>query len=154
MGIREENHMLIHADTNHADLFPSDSIIPASIPEDDTDRDQWLTPKEKYISVNACAPMFPSTLSRLHLLKELPLPPAEATASLLSVKSRLARAESVQDTFATDVAELRLRSVLLLQRWTKVGVQAAGHCWANWEERLMDVDKVVRRAEFAKALNK
>ena len=89
-------------------------------------------------------------VSRLHLLKDLSVPPPELTASLLCVKPRLARAEAVQDCFAEDVAALRLRSVLLLQRWIKIGIQSAGHCWADWEERLLEVEKMVRRAEVAR----
>ncbi|MCJ1327940.1 hypothetical protein MMC10_004615 [Thelotrema lepadinum] len=137
--------------SKYTDLFPSDTLIPSAISEDDEDNGADPAPREQLTTVNACAPMFPSTLSRLNLLKDLPIPPTETTASLLSIKPRLTRAETVQDSFASDVAELRLRSILLLQRWTKVGVQAAGHCWADWEERLMEVEQIVRRAEHAKA---
>ena len=138
-------------DSKYTELFTSDTLIPAAIPEDDEDDRPEPTSKEQLVTVNACAPMFPSTLSRLNLLKDLPLPQSETTASLLSIKPRLTRAETAQDLFASDVAELRLRSILLLQRWVKVGVQAAGHCWADWEERLMEIEKIVRRAEHAQA---
>ena len=111
----------------------------------DTSLDEQLT------TVNACATMFPALVSRLNLLKDSPVPPSEATASILSIKPRLDRAESVQDSLAADVSQLRLRSILLLQRWVKVGVQAAGHCWADWEERLLEVERTVRRAEVAQA---
>ena len=106
---------------------------------------------EKLTVVDACATMFPPAVSRLNLLKDSPVPAPEATSTILSVKPRLARVEQVQDMFAADVAELRLRSILLLQHWVKLGVQAAGHCWADWEERLLEVEKIVRRAEFDEA---
>lgn len=143
--------MLMTGDIDFPELFPSDTLTPSDLSADDQEHEDETTLKQQLTVVDACATMFPSAVSRLNLLKDSPMPPSHTTASLLSLKPRLNRAEMVQDSLAADLAELRLRTVLLLQRWVKVGIQAAGHCWADWEERLLDVERLVRRTERAKA---
>ena len=142
--------MLTTKDSEFSELFPSDGIIPSSIPDEDEKDASKAPPEEQLNVVNACTTMYPSLVSRLNLLNDLKIPPPEATAALLAVKPRLTRAEVVQNSLAEDIAQLRLRSILLTQRWMKVGIIAAGHCWADWEERLMEVEKIVCRVEFAK----
>ena len=40
-----------------------------------------------------------------------------------------------------------MRSARALQRWYEVGVVGSGECWAEWEGRLGDVEREVRRVE-------
>jgi hypothetical protein len=38
----------------------------------------------------------------------------------------------------------------VLQRWYEVGLVGSGECWAEWEGRLEDVEREVRRREVIK----
>ena len=42
---------------------------------------------------------------------------------------------------------LAKRSGILLLRWYDGSVIGAGRCWVDWEARLREAEKVVRRAE-------
>lgn len=52
-----------------------------------------------------------------------------------------------QDEQAREISELRVRTARVLQRWYEVGVVGSGECWAEWEGRLEDVEREVRRRE-------
>lgn len=56
----------------------------------------------------------------------------------------------VQEEQARDVAALRVRTARVLKRWYEVGVVGSGECWAEWEGRLEDVEREVRRAEVVR----
>lgn len=45
------------------------------------------------------------------------------------------------------MAELRARSARAIQRWYEVGVLGEGECWTEWEGRVVQVEKGVRREE-------
>lgn len=45
------------------------------------------------------------------------------------------------------MAELRTRSARVIQRWYEVGVLGESECWSEWEGRVVEVEKRVRRAE-------
>jgi len=40
----------------------------------------------------------------------------------------------------------------VLQRWYELGVLSSGECWAEWDGRLMEVEKRVRRTENAREI--
>ena len=42
---------------------------------------------------------------------------------------------------------LRMRTAAVLQRWYEVNVLGGSECWSEWEGRLMEVEKTVRRRE-------
>lgn len=46
-----------------------------------------------------------------------------------------------------EVAELRERSARVVERWVEVGVMGMGEVWGEWEERLKDCQREVRRCE-------
>lgn len=52
------------------------------------------------------------------------------------------------------MAELRTRSARVIQRWYEVGVLGESECWSEWEGRVVEVEKRVRREEgrMAKAV--
>lgn len=52
------------------------------------------------------------------------------------------------------MAELRTRSARVIQRWYEVGVLGGSECWSEWEGRVVEVEKRVRREEgrMAKAV--
>ena len=107
-----------------------------------------LTTAELLAIVNSCATLYPTTASRLNAIKDLPVPPAESSASLIRLQPRLAKVELLQDSQAREMAELRTRSASVIQRWYEIGVLGQSECWAEWEGRLGNVEKTVRRREI------
>lgn len=96
------------------------------------------------------ATAFPETASRLASLNDLPVPDAAASASLIELRPQMERVAQMQDEHAKSVAELRVRSARALQRWYEVGLVGVGECWAEWEGRLEEVEREVRRGEVAR----
>lgn len=45
------------------------------------------------------------------------------------------------------MAELRIRSARVIQRWYEVGVLGESECWSEWEGRVVQVEKRVRKGE-------
>ena len=97
--------------------------------------------------IDSCAPSYHTTASRLSAIKDLPIPPAEASALLVSLQPRLSRLELLQDEQSREMAELRTRSARVIQRWYEVGVLGESECWSEWEGRVVEVEKRVRREE-------
>ena len=106
-----------------------------------------LSAPEIQAIVNSCAPTYQTTASRLNAIKDLPIPPAEASVSLISLVPRLSKLELLQDEQAREVADLRTRSARTIQRWYELGVLGESECWTEWEGRLVQVEKRVRREE-------
>ena len=98
-------------------------------------------------TVLAHAPLYAATNSQLQSLKDLPLPPASASAALIGLHPRLTLLEERRERQAAEVSELRDRSAKLLQRWYEIGVLGRGECWQEWDERVGRVEQKVRREE-------
>jgi hypothetical protein len=97
--------------------------------------------------VLAHASAFPETASRLTSLKDLPVPSAAKSALLVDLKPRIEQARTVQEKQMHEVSELRVRSARLVERW--VGLQVGvGECWADWEGRMTEAERELRRVEF------
>lgn len=60
----------------------------------------------------------------------------------------MAKLDSLQESQAKEMAELRSRSASVIQRWYELGVLGGGQCWTEWEGRVADVEKVVRQEEM------
>ena len=112
-----------------------------------TDVPTTLSTREILAIVDSCAPSYQTTASRLNALKDLPVPAAEASASLASLHPRLLKLELLQDEQAREMAELRTRSATAVQRWYELGVLGESECWTEWEGRVVEVEKMVRRQE-------
>ena len=112
-----------------------------------TDVPTTLSTPEILAIVNSCAPSYQTTASRLNAIKDLPIPPAEASASLISLHPRLSELELLQDEQAREMADLRTRSARAIQRWYELGVLGESECWTEWEGRVVEVEKKVRREE-------
>lgn len=67
------------------------------------------------------------------------------------MQQSLARAQAAQQAQENELSELRERTAKLLARWHQDSVLASGERLANWEERLLDVERVIRRREVAQA---
>ncbi|PGH09995.1 hypothetical protein GX51_00261 [Blastomyces parvus] len=93
------------------------------------------------------ASAFPETASRLTSLKDLPIPAASLSTSLIELQPRLDRLAAVQEEQAAEIAALRARSALVAERWVEVGVLGGSEVWAEWEGRIERVERGVRRLE-------
>ena len=82
-------------------------------------------------------------------MKDTPVPTSKESAEFLALGPRLDRAEDWWDIIAKDVEALRGRTILLKQRAYKICNLSVLQCWAEYEERLMECEKIVRRAEIA-----
>ncbi|KAI7971571.1 hypothetical protein EIK77_002572 [Talaromyces pinophilus] len=106
-----------------------------------------LTTQNLASIVLSYATAFPETASRLSSLKDLPIPDAHASTALIELQPRLQKLLSIQEQQAIEISELRARSARLLQRWYELGVLGNSECWAEWESRLEDVEREVKRRE-------
>ncbi|KAJ5794895.1 hypothetical protein N7457_001494 [Penicillium paradoxum] len=123
------------------DLFQT--TPPQEIPE-------GLTTQTLASIVLSYATAFPETASRLTSLNDLPVPDAESSAALIELQPQLDRVAQMQNEQAAEISELRIRTARVLQRWYDVGIVGSGECWAEWEGRLEDVEREVRRREVTR----
>ncbi|KAK6007092.1 hypothetical protein QM012_006100 [Aureobasidium pullulans] len=93
------------------------------------------------------APSYQATAARLTSLQDLPLPDPSSSASLIHLLPRLQRAADRQENQQQTIAQLRHQSLALLARWYGSAIIGMDECWTEWEARLLDQEKLVRRAE-------
>ncbi|THC98373.1 hypothetical protein EYZ11_002154 [Aspergillus tanneri] len=106
-----------------------------------------LTTQNLASIVLSYASAFPETASRLTSLNDLPIPDARTSASLIELQPRLDKLAQTQEDQAKQISELRIRTARALQRWYEVALLGGGECWAEWEGRLEDVEREVKRQE-------
>lgn len=73
------------------------------------------------------------------------IPNPSVSADLISLVPRINRAEVVQQAQAKEIADLRRRSAALLERWYLLGIEGVNECFAEWDERALEVDKILSR---------
>lgn len=129
------------SDDRNPDLFQTTSLH--QIPE-------GLTTQTLASIVLSYATAFPETASRLTSLNDLPVPDAQSSAALINLQPQLDRLAQTQSEQAAEISELRVRTARVLQRWYDVGLVGSGECWAEWEGRLEDVEREVRRGEVVR----
>lgn len=83
----------------------------------------------------------------------MPIPPAELSTQLIDLQPRIAKVETLQAAQNTDIAELRERSAVVIQRWYTVDILRAGESWAELEGRVEQVEQKVRKTALAKRLD-
>ncbi|KAH0017882.1 hypothetical protein KCU78_g7383, partial [Aureobasidium melanogenum] len=96
------------------------------------------------------APSYQATAARLTSLQDLPLPDPSSSAALIHLLPRLQRAAHRQENQQQSIAQLRHQSLAFLARWYDSAIIGMDDCWTEWEARLMDQEKLVRRAEADK----
>lgn len=101
--------------------------------------------------VLAHAPLFASSTSQLQSLKDLPLPPATASAALISLQPRLTAFREAQCRQDTEIDQLRARTARVLQRWYEVSVLDVGDCWQEWDGRIRRAEQTIRRQELRRS---
>lgn len=97
------------------------------------------------------APLYTSTSSRLQTLQTLQIPPAAHSASLMNAKSRLDQLRARQEKLDSEVLDLTDRSARAAEWWISNGVVGMGELFEDWDERLQDMGRVVRRQERRRA---
>ncbi len=100
--------------------------------------------------VLSMASLFPATVSRLTSMEDLPVPPTETYTEILNELPRIQKLSAVQERQAHEVAQLRHRSALALERWYRLSIIGSGECWAEWDARIHQAEQKVRRVEMAK----
>ncbi|CUS07379.1 unnamed protein product [Tuber aestivum] len=104
-----------------------------------------LTPCEKLSTALTAAPSIHATSSQLTSIRDTPIPDPNVSADLIALLPRINRTEIMQQTQAREIAELRRRSAALLERWYLLGVEGVNECFAEWDERTLEVDKLLSR---------
>ncbi|KAL8716430.1 MAG: hypothetical protein Q9220_000337 [cf. Caloplaca sp. 1 TL-2023] len=135
------------------DLLQLQSAHPALFKSSDSDVNAMpsgLSTEEILAIVTAHAPLYPLTASRLISIHDTPIPSTSLSTSLMALQPRLAELESLQETQIRTMAALRARSANAIQRWYELGVLGQGDCWADWEGRMEECEKRVRRVEGEK----
>ncbi|RDW62126.1 hypothetical protein BP6252_11559 [Coleophoma cylindrospora] len=136
---------LLSLHANHPDLFQS--IGAAELPT-------TLDSSSLLSIVLASASAYPTTASRLTSISDLPIPAASLSAQLVELQPRVAKIEALQMDQAADMAELRMRTAAVLQRWYAVDVLGAGDSWAELEDRVDWVEQRVRQVALTKDIDK
>jgi hypothetical protein len=81
----------------------------------------------------------------LAAINDTPIPSPGLSAGLVELLPRIQRAEVLQAAQERKIAELRARSAKVLEAWFLCGVQGVNECFAEWDERTFECEKVVTR---------
>ena len=100
--------------------------------------------------VMAMADIYPTSLSRLTTISDTPVPPTEASMTLVNLHPRIDRLGTVQEEQIQEINRLRYRSATAVKRWYQNVVLGSGECWADWDERVDEVERRIRRMERAR----
>lgn len=106
-----------------------------------------LSTSELLATVISGATSYSITASRLTSIKDLPIPSAESSASLIALQSRIAHIQLLQESQGCELAALRQRSASVIKRWYELSVLGGSECWTEWEKRMTVVEKQVRGQE-------
>jgi len=96
------------------------------------------------------APSYQATAARLTSLQDLPVPDPSSSAALIQLLPRLQSLSHRQDAQQESIAQLRHQSLAILARWYDSAIIGMDDCWTEWEARLLNQEKRVRRAETDK----
>ncbi|KAI9882983.1 MAG: 37S ribosomal protein S16, mitochondrial [Watsoniomyces obsoletus] len=96
---------------------------------------------EQLAIVMSMVTIFPETVSRLTSVEDLSVPPTETYTGVLKELPRMQKLSAVQERQAHEVAQLRHRSALALERWYRHSVMGSGECWAEWDARMRQAEQ-------------
>lgn len=100
--------------------------------------------------VLAHAQLYSRIAGQLQSLQETNVPDPTSASKLRELQPRIDKAAARQEQQANELAELRSRSAAAVEKWYETGVLGMAERWAEWEERMRDVEIVVRRLEAVK----
>jgi hypothetical protein len=98
----------------------------------------------------AHAQLYSRVSGQLQSLQETNVPDPTSASKLRELQPRIEKAAARQQQQANELADLRSRSAAAVERWYESGVLGMAERWAEWEERMRDVEIVVRRLEAMK----
>ena len=98
----------------------------------------------------AHAQLYSRVSGQLQSLQETSVPDPTSASKLRELQPRIEKAAARQQQQANELADLRSRSAAAVERWYESGVLGMAERWAEWEERMRDVEIVVRRLETMK----
>lgn len=87
--------------------------------------------------------------AQLTSLQNQNIPESSHLAKIIGLQSRMTKIQEKQELQNAQVVEMRSRSAETLQSWYQHGLMDMSEHWADWEERLRDVEILVRRNEAA-----
>jgi len=96
------------------------------------------------------AQLYSRISGQLQSLQETTVPDPTSASKLRELQPRIDKAAARQEQQANELAELRSRSAAAVEKWYETGVLSMAERWAEWEERMRDVEIVVRRLEAVK----
>ncbi|OAA76897.1 hypothetical protein LEL_06581 [Akanthomyces lecanii RCEF 1005] len=104
--------------------------------------------------VLSAAPSFPATVSALTAVQDTPVPDPTESAALVALTERMRGVEATQRAQEAEVVELRARSEATLRSWYEAGLLPTSDATAEVEARVGRVERMVRRKERERELEK
>lgn len=97
--------------------------------------------------VLANSTLFTTTSAHLQTLQTLKIPQAEHSAGLIDAGTRLEELKQRQASLDAEISELKNRSAKTLEWWVKNGIVGMGELWEDWEQRVRDCERSLKREE-------
>ncbi|TLD36244.1 nuclear distribution protein RO10 [Venturia nashicola] len=107
-----------------------------------------LNQNEKLSMVLAEATTYSTVSSQLRALGDVSLPPTDSFAKMVALQPRMEELNRTQYEQAMEISELRKRSAILVSRWHEVFILGQGRCTAEWDSKLRNAEREVRREEI------
>jgi len=143
-------HSLTTRSPAAADILALQNARPALFAGDSPDEvPSTLSASSLAALVVAHAQLYTSVSSQLTQLQDNAVPGPGPVVKLVDLQPRIDKAVARHEQQAREVAELRARSARVVERWYEVGVLEMGERWVDWEERIREVEILVRRREAA-----
>ena len=138
------------------ELFPATSTLTTLAPTTSSNAvEQGSTSKHdlshRANEVLSHSTLYTSSSSHLQTLQTLRTPPASQSANLINARPHLEQLKKRQEAIDIEIQELRGRSAKVLEWWVKTGVVGMGELWEDWEGRVKNVEREVRRVERQEA---
>jgi hypothetical protein len=109
-----------------------------------------MTTADKTTIILASSSTFEAAQARLSSLDGVKLEDASALVPLATMRKEIAAAQAIQEAQEALVAVLQERTANVLAKWYQYSILDQGRQWAEWEGRLMTVERTVKRKEVAK----
>lgn len=133
-------HEVLRLQANHPKIF-------AETPDHESPS---LPPASLAALVLSHTQLYQTLSTQLGLLQDTSIPDPASASALMSLQPRAEKAAARQDEQARELAQLRLRTAAIMEQWHAAGIIGMGERWAEWEERMRDMEILVRRMEAAK----
>lgn len=88
--------------------------------------------------------------AQLTSLQNQSIPDVSLLTKIIALHQRILHLKERQDKYYRELSNLKGRSAEALASWHEQGIIEMSEHWADWEERLRDVEILVRRMEAAK----